>query len=113
MWVFNNGGTMTESSNYDGAPPMPPAYGIWKKIGDKQYEARYEFYFTKIPASFEDITKAGGFMPAGYGILTEKITLSDDGKSYKSTIKYDSFDQTGKQMTSGDEADAEAKRMKF
>jgi len=113
MWVFNNGGTMTESSNYDGAPPMPPAYGIWKKISDRQYEARYEFYFTKIPASFEDITKAGGFAPAGYGILTEKITLSDDGKSYKSTIKYDSFDQTGKQMTSGDEADAEAKRMKF
>ena len=113
MWVFNNGGTMTESSNYDGAPPMPPAYGIWKKISDRQYEARYEFYFTKIPASFEDITKAGGFAPAGYGILTEKITLSDDGKSYKSTIKYDSFDQTGKQMTSGDEADAEAKRMEF
>lgn len=32
MWVFNNGGTMTESSNYDGVPPTPPAYGIWKKI---------------------------------------------------------------------------------
>ena len=113
MWVFNNGGTMTESSNYDGVPPTPPAYGIWKKIGDNQYEARYEFYFTKIPASYEDMTKAGGFMPAGYGVLTEKITLSDDGKSYKSTIKYDSFDQTGKQMTFGDEAAAEAKRMEF
>ena len=31
MYVFNAGGTMTESSNYDGAPPVPPAYGIWKK----------------------------------------------------------------------------------
>jgi len=113
MWVFNNGGTLTESSNYDGAPPMPPAYGIWKKTGDKQYEARYEFYFTKVPASYEDLTKAGGFLPAGYGVLTEKITLSDDGKSYKSTIKWDSFGQTGKQMTSGDEADAEANRMGF
>jgi hypothetical protein len=113
MWVFNNGGTMTESSNYDGVPPTPPAYGIWKKIGEKQYEARYEFYFTKIPASFEDITKAGGFPPAGHGVLTEKITVSDDGKSYKSTIKYDSFDHSGKQLSAGEEADAEAKRMEF
>mgnify|MGYP001185016428 CR=1 FL=1 len=39
MWVFNEGGTMTESSNYDGVPPTPPAYGIWKKTGEKQYEA--------------------------------------------------------------------------
>jgi hypothetical protein len=113
MWVFNSGGTMTESSNYDAVPPTPPAYGIWKKIGDKQYEARYEFYFTKIPASYEDLAKSGGFLPAGYGVLTEKITLSDDGKSYKSTIKYDSFDHTGKPLSTGDEADAEAKRMEF
>jgi hypothetical protein len=28
MWVFNHGGTMTESSNYDAVPPTPPAYGI-------------------------------------------------------------------------------------
>ena len=113
MWVFNNGGTMTESSNYDGVPPTPPAYGIWKKTGDKQYEARYEFYFTKIPASFEDVIKAGGFPPAGYGVLSEKITLSDDGHSYSSTIKLSLFDQTGKQIVFNDEATAEAKRMEF
>jgi len=113
MWVFNNGGTMTESSNYDGVPPTPPAYGIWKKTGDKQYEALYEFYFTQIPASFEDIAKAGGFPPAGYGVLTEKFTLSDDGHSYSSTIKLNLFDQTGKQTVFNDEATAEAKRMEF
>lgn len=113
MWVFNSGGTLTESSNYDGVPPMPPAYGIWKKTGDKQFEARYEFYFNKVPSSYEELTKAGGFPPAGYGVLTERITLSSDGKSYKSTIKYDSFDQTGKSLSKGDEADAEAKRMEF
>ena len=113
MRVFNSGGTMTESSNYDGVPVVPPAYGMWKKTGDKQYEARYEFYFTKIPASYEVVKKGGGFPPAGYGILIEKITLSDDGKSYKSTIKWDAFDKTGKQINSGDEADAEAKRMEF
>jgi len=113
MWVFNNGGTMTESSNYDGVPPTPPAYGIWKKIGDKQYEAHYEFYFTKIPASFEDVTKAGGFPPAGYGVLNEKIILSNEGHSYSSTIRLNLFDQTGKQTVFNDEATAEAKRMKF
>ena len=30
-YVFNEGGTMTESSNYDGAPPVPPAYGVWSE----------------------------------------------------------------------------------
>ena len=113
MWVFNEGGTMTESSNYDGVPPTPPAYGIWKKTGNQQYESRYEFYFNKIPASFEDVIKAGGFPPAGYGVLNEKIILSEDGKSYSSTIKFNLFDQTGKQTVFNDEATAEAKRMEF
>jgi hypothetical protein len=113
MWVFNSGGTMTESSNYDGVPPTPPAYGIWKKTGDKQYEARYEFYWNKVPASFEDLAKAGGFPNAGYGVLSEKITLSDDGKSYNSTIKFNLFDQSDKQTVFNDEATAEAKRMEF
>ena len=31
MYVFNVGGTMTASSNYDGAPPVPPAYGVWRR----------------------------------------------------------------------------------
>jgi hypothetical protein len=113
MWVFNEGGTMTESSNYDGVPPTPPAYGIWKKTGEKQYEARYEFYWNKVPASFEDLTKAGGFPNVGYGVLSEKITLSEDGKSYSSTIKFNLFDQAGKQTVFNDEATAEAKRMEF
>ena len=113
MRVFNHGGTMTESSNYDGVPVVPPAYGIWKKTGDKRYDARYEFYFTKIPDTYEDARKVGGFPPAGYGILIEKITLSDDGKSFQSTINWDAFDQTGKQIIFGDKADAEAKRMEF
>ena len=43
MYVFNQGGTMTESSNYDASPPVPPAYGIWRKVSDKEYEAKYEF----------------------------------------------------------------------
>jgi hypothetical protein len=113
MWVFNSGGTMTESSNYDGVPPTPPAYGIWKSIGDKQYEARYEFYWNKVPASYEELAKTGGFPNVGYGVISEKITLSEDGKSYSSTIKFNLFDQTGKQTVFNNEGIAEAKRMEF
>ena len=113
MWVFNAGGTMTESSNYDGVPPTPPAYGIWKKTGNKQYEARYEFYWNKVPASYEELARAGGFPNAGYGVLSEKIILSEDEKSYSSIIKFNLFDQTGKQTVFNDEATAEANRMKF
>ena len=35
LYVFNAGGTMTESSNYDGSPPVPPAYGAWKEVGPR------------------------------------------------------------------------------
>ena len=113
MYVFNEGGTMTESSNYDGAPPVPPAYGIWRKTGDREFEARYEFYITKVPQSFDDITTSNGFPPAGYGVLIEKITLSEDGKSFKSTIKYDAFDQINNLIESDSEAETEFKRMSF
>src|SRR4051812_27699208 len=51
MYAFNQGGTLTESSNYDASPPVPPAYGIWRKVGTKQFEAKYEFYVTKPPAA--------------------------------------------------------------
>lgn len=113
MYVFNSGGTMTESSNYDGVPPTPPAYGIWKKTGEKEYETRYEFYWNKVPDSYEELAKAGGFPNAGYGVLSEKITLSDDGKSYSSTIKFNLFDKDGKQTVVDEEGTVEAKRMEF
>ena len=113
MYVFNAGGTMTESSNYDGAPPVPPAYGIWKKSGPRQFEAKYTFYVTKAPGTFEDIAKGGGWSPAGHGDFTEKITLSDDGKSYTSTITYAAFDQTGDLVAGGGEGNGEGTRMGF
>jgi hypothetical protein len=113
MYVFNAGGTMTESSNYDGAPPVPPAYGVWRRTGPRQFEATYEFTITKSPASFEDITKGGGWMPAGHGVLVERIILSEDGRSFISTIKYDAFDKAAKPTESGSEAKAEATRIDF
>jgi hypothetical protein len=113
MYVFNAGGTMTESSNYDGAPPVPPAYGVWRKSGPRQYELKYAFYVTKAPAAFDDIAKGGGWSPAGMGVFTEKITLSDDGKSYKAAVTYAAFDQLGKPAEGGGEASGTGTRMGF
>ncbi len=113
MYVFNAGGTMTESSNYDASPPVPPAYGVWRKISPLQYEAKYTFYATKAPKAFEDIAEGGGWSPGGWGVLTEKITLAADGKSFDSTIRYDGFDETGKATETGSEAGAHVVRMGF
>src|SRR5688572_16652310 len=40
LYVFNAGGTMTESSNYDGTPPVPPAYGVWRQTAPNEFEAK-------------------------------------------------------------------------
>src|ERR671938_650241 len=63
MYVFNQGGTMTESSNYDASPPVPPAYGVWRKVGSREFEAKYEFYVTRAPAKFDEIVEGGGWAP--------------------------------------------------
>ncbi|HET6267548.1 MAG TPA: hypothetical protein VFG11_07510 [Acidobacteriota bacterium] len=110
MYSFNAGGTMTESSNYDAAPPVPPAYGIWKMTGPNQYEARYEFYVTRRSTSEESEAASGGWMPAGHGVFVEHITL--DGDSFSSTIEYKGYDQDGKATGEG-AATGSAKRLKF
>ena len=94
--VFNQGGTMVESSNYDAAPPVPPAYGIWRKTGAGRYEAKYAFYITKPPAKLEDLSSGGGWMPDGKGVLLEKIVLNPGGQSYKSTLTMKMYDAKGK-----------------
>jgi hypothetical protein len=103
MYVFNAGGTMTESSNYDGAPPVPPAYGLWRRTGPGAFEAHYEFYTTKAPAGFAEIAGGGGWLPAGHGVLVERITLAADGRSFTSTIAYTAFDAAGKPAAGGGE----------
>jgi hypothetical protein len=113
MYVFNQGGTLTESSNYDASPPVPPAYGIWRKAGDREFEAKYEFYVTRPPATFDEIAKAGGWSPAGRGVLLERITLSEDGNSFTSKIRYDQFDPAGKPSEGGGEATGQGVRMTF
>jgi hypothetical protein len=113
MYVFNAGGTMTESSNYDGAPPVPPAYGIWRKMGPNRFEARYEYYATKAPAAFDELKQGGGWLPAGRGVFTEDIQLSADGKSFTSAIKYEALDPSGKPAPGGGSAAGRGRRMTF
>jgi hypothetical protein len=113
MYVFNQGGTMTESSNYDASPPVPPAYGIWRKVGDRQFEAKYEFYVTKAPAAFGEIAKGGGWAPAGRGVFVERITVSENGDSFSSRIRYDQYDTAGKSAEGGGEATGRGVRLKF
>ncbi len=111
MYVFHADGTMTESSNYDGAPPVPPAYGVWKKTGPRQYEAHYEFYAVKPPAALDEITKGGGWGPDGRGVLTQKITLSADGRTFESSVRMEVFDKQGKPAAGSGDATARASRM--
>ena len=111
MYVFNLGGTMTESSNYDASPPVPPAYGSWKNIGPQQYEATYAFYWNKPPTSFDELAKGGGWAPGGYGRLIQKITLSEDGDSFESTIKLEMFDASGHSAEGSGEATGGGRRI--
>jgi len=113
MYVFNAGGTMTESSNYDGVPPVPPAYGVWRKTAPREFDARYMFYVTKPPGTFEEVVKGGGWAPNGYGVLTEKITIAEDGKSYRSILVYALFDNAGKPVEGGGEATGSGTRIGF
>lgn len=111
MYVFNVGGTMTESSNYDAAPAVPPAYGVWKKVGARKYEARYQFFQSKSVRSATEFIKSGGWAPDGYGVLSQKITLSADGQSFDSTLALELFDKAGKPVAGGGPGTASATRM--
>lgn len=113
MYVFTSGGTMTESSNYDAAPPVPPAYGVWKKVGVRKYEAKYQFFQSKAASSADELIKGGGWAPDGHGTLSQRITLSADGRSFESSITLELFDKGGKAIAGGGEASASGKRIAF
>ena len=113
MYAFNQGGTLTESSNYDAAPPVPPAYGIWRATGPRQFEAKYVFYVTAPPKKLEELTANGGWTPAGSGVFKERIQLSVDGQTYTSTIDYAEFDNQGKPSDAARRAQGSGKRITF
>jgi len=56
--------------------------------------------------------QGGGWSPGGHGVLTQSITLSEDGNSFDSTIKYEVFDQAGKPTDPASEASAQGARIK-
>lgn len=113
LYVFNAGGTMTESSNYDGAPPVPPAYGEWRETGTGQFEAKYTFFTTSPPNDVKALATGGGWLPAGSGVLTEGITLAADGRSYDAKMSLELFDTAGKPVAGGGEATVHGKRVGF
>ena len=112
MYVFHSDGTLTESSNYDAAPPVPPAYGVWRVVGPNEFVAKYEFFATK-PSDPDAFKNGAGWMPAGRGVLMERIKLSDDANAFTSTLTYEPFDQRGEPTTGGGTAKARAVRIHF
>jgi hypothetical protein len=113
LYTFNSGGTMIESSNYDAAPPVPPGYGIWRATGHNQYEVKYEFFLTRPASPTEAASASGGWLPAGHGVLVESLSVSEDGNSFTSKIRYDMFDQAGRPIPGGGTAMARAVRLTF
>jgi hypothetical protein len=112
MYVFNAGGTLTESSNYDGAPPVPPAYGVWRMIGPNVFEARYE-YFSTAPSESAAFLKGAGWPPSGVGVFTERIEVSLDAQTFASTIRYEAFNMRGEPLEGGGEARGTGARIGF
>jgi hypothetical protein len=112
MYVFNAGGTLTESSNYDGAPPVPPAYGVWRQLGPGEFEAKYEYYATA-PSPPEAFKTGGGWLPSGRGVFTERITLSTDGQGFTSTVQYEALGVQGEPVAGSGNAKGRGVRIQF
>ena len=68
---------------------------------------------TKPPATFDEIAKGGGWGLGGRGVFVERITVSEDGKSFTSKIKYDQFDTAGKPAEGGGEATGKGVKLAF
>jgi hypothetical protein len=114
LYAYNAGGTMTESSNYDeAANSSPPAYGVWKQIDRRTFETKYVFYTTKAPGPDDGAPAGSDWWPAGHGVLSETITLSDDGLTYVSTIKLTTYDRADAPIAGGGEGTGAGTRVVF
>ena len=112
MYIFNSDGTMLESSNYDAAPPVPPAYGIWRSLGEHQFEAKYEFYVTRVPDTSEHLPAGTGWLPGGFGRLVDTISIESDGHSFSSRTHLTMYN-TGDSVTGDDIAVGHGTKMRF
>ena len=114
LYAYNAGGTMTESSNFDEASnSSPPAYGVWREINPHTFETKYLFYTTQVPGPGDGAPSNSDWWPAGHGVITETITLSDDGKTYASTIKLTTFDRAGKPIAGESDGTGAGVRIDF
>ena len=111
MYAVHPDGALTESSNYDAAPPVPPAYGVWRTAGAGRYDLHYEFYVSAMAKPGADLS--AGWTPGGRGLLDETITLAPDGKSYRSTIRLRLLEAPGRPPIDGGTATGEAVRIGF
>lgn len=90
---------MTESSNYDeAANSSPPAYGEWRQVAPRRFEARYVFFTTKARGPSDGAPTATDWWPDGRGELTETIALSQDGRTSTSKLSLALFDKAGAQI---------------
>ncbi len=114
LYAYNDGGTMTESSNYDeAANSSPPAYGVWKQTAPRTFETKYVFYTTRAPEPGDGAPNSGDWWPAGHGVLTETITLADDGQTYMSEISLATFDRAGQPIGGEGEGTGAGTRIVF
>ena len=113
LYSYNAGGTMTESSNYDGVPPVPPAYGVWRRTGPRMFEAKYQWFQSKSVSTSDELIKSGGWMPDGHGSIRQIITVSADGNSFTSKITVELFDKAGKPIAGGGSGTAVGERIRF
>ena len=111
MYVVHPDGTLTESSNYDAAPPVPPAYGVWRGDGLGRFQLHYEFYTTAAPKPGAGL--GGGWPPAGRGLLDETLVLAPDGRTFSSQIRLVMLDAQGRPTGDGGEARGRGQRIGF
>lgn len=83
------------------------------EYGLRRYEAKYQFFQSKAVTKADELVKAGGWGPDGYGILAHKVTLSADGNSFDSRITLELFDKDGKPATGGGEGTATGQRLRY
>jgi hypothetical protein len=86
---------------------------VWRELGPHEFEAQYEFFMAAPPSNFEDLKNGGGWLPAGRGVLTERIKLSDDAQTFTSTIRYDALDSMGKPLEESGEAEVRGERIGY
>jgi hypothetical protein len=91
--TYAAGGGMVESSNFDEATPVPPAYGSWVATGPWTFRSTYVF-FTTNPPSDPGTLPTAGWAFSGSGKLREQITIAHDGTTYTSHLYYQLYDTT-------------------